>query len=160
MMGGAVNPQQYAQQLARAQTDAQMAAAARQAGIAERERRLKEAQGLFTAGTGVETFGMKPLDMGSAYGGQASQAGAAAGELLQTGMTGAAQTRLAGESMIPNLLYETGQGIMGQKYGTSSSPLTGLFSGLQYVQPALGMGYTHFSGSSPQQFLNLSGGFK
>jgi hypothetical protein len=130
MMGGAVNPEQYAQQLARAQTDAQMAVASRQAGIAERERRLAEAQGLFAAGTGVETLGMKPLDMGSAYGGQASQAGAAAGELLQRGMTGAAQTRLAGESILPGELYDFGQSLMGQKYNkpVAMDAIGGLFN--------------------------------
>lgn len=129
MLGGAVNPQQYAQQLARAQIDAQMAAAARQAGIDERARRLTEAQGLFTAGTGVETLGMKPLDLGSAYGGQASQAGAQAGQLLGEGLTAAAQTRLSGQSQLPSFLYETGQGIMGQKYGTGlSDALGGLFN--------------------------------
>lgn len=121
MMGGAINPEQYAQNLARAQIDAQMAAASREAGIAERARRLEEAQGLFKAGTGIETLGMKALDMGSAYGGQASQAGAAAGELLQQGMTGAAKTRLAGESMIPSFLYETGQGLFGQSYQRPSA---------------------------------------
>jgi len=127
MMGGAVNPQQYAQQLARAQTDAQMAAAARQAGIAERERRLSEAGGLFQAGVGVEELGMKPLDMGSAYGGQASTAGAQAGQLLQQGMTGAARTRLAGESMVPSFLYETGQGLFGQTYKPQApAPVTSL----------------------------------
>jgi hypothetical protein len=96
MMGGAVNPQQYAQQLARAQIDAQMAAAARQAGIDERARRLQEASSLFTTGAGIEELGMKPLEMGAQYGGRAAQAGAQAGKLLSEGMTAAGQTRLAG----------------------------------------------------------------
>lgn len=118
MLGGAINPQQYAQQLARAQIDAQMAATARQAGIDERARRLQEAGSLFTTGTGIEELGMKPLEMGAGYGGQASQAGAQVGGLLGEGLTAAAQTRLSGQSQLPSFLYETGLGILGQKYPT------------------------------------------
>lgn len=151
MLGGAINPQQYAQQLARAQTDAQMAAAARQAGIAERERRLAEAGGLFTTGTGIEELGMKPLEMGAQYGGKAAIAGAQAGELLGKGLSAAASTRLAGQSQLPSFLYETGQGIMGQKYGN----LFGNNTPFSYTMPelrALGTAYAPSSMSIWQDY--------
>ena len=127
MMRGAINPEQYAQDLARAQIDAQMAAASRQAGIDERARRLEEAGGLFQTGVGIEELGMKPLEMGAQYGGKAATAGAQVGGLLSEGLRGAAQTRLAGQSLMPSLLYETGQGLFGQTYKQAPAPVTTSF---------------------------------
>ena len=116
MMGGAINPEQYAQNLARAQVDAELAAASREAGIAERARRLEEAGGLFQTGVGIEELGMKPLEMGAQYGGKAATAGAQVGGLLSEGLRGAASSRQAAESQVPSLLYETGRELLNKDY--------------------------------------------
>lgn len=129
MLSGAVNPEQLALQLARARADAERAAAARTAGIQEQERLQGRPATLFTSGAGFEELGMKPLEMGAQYGGKAAIAGAQAGELLSKGLTSAAQSRAAAASQLPALLYETGQGLMSQKYGTGlSDAFGGLFN--------------------------------
>lgn len=97
MMSGAINPEQYAQNLARERINAELAVAARGGGIDERARRLGEAGNLFQTGVGIEELGMKPLEMGAQYGGRAAAAGANVGDILGRGLSGAAQTRLAGD---------------------------------------------------------------
>lgn len=114
-VGGAVNPEQYALNLARSRADAEMAARARQAGISERERRMAEAQGLLTYGLGLEELGLKPLTLGGEFGGMASQAGAQAGQLLSQGLQSGAAARYSGQTMLPKLVYEAGQSMFGMK---------------------------------------------
>src|SRR5210317_1954644 len=65
MMGGAVNPEQYAQNLARARADAEMAAAAREYGQAEVDRLIGRSSGLFQTGAGIEQLGMGALEAGA-----------------------------------------------------------------------------------------------
>lgn len=96
MLGGAVNPEQYALDLSRARADAEMAIAMRDLADQKRIQDLEQAGLLFQTGLGIEELGMKPLEMGAQYGGRAAQAGAEAGKLLSTGLQTAAQTRLAG----------------------------------------------------------------
>jgi len=147
MMGGAINPEQYAQNLARARADAELAAASRQAGIAERERRLAEAGGLFQAGLGVEELGMKPLEMGAQYGGKAATAGAQVGGLLSEGLRGAAQTRLASGLGTAQAIQRAGQQFGGM---FANQPITP-----SYTMPelqALGSAYAPASMSFWQNY--------
>ena len=147
MMGGAINPEQYAQDLARARADAELAAASRQAGIAERERRLAEAGGLFQAGLGVEELGMKPLEMGAQYGGKAATAGAQVGGLLSEGLRGAAQTRLASGLGTAQAIQRAGQQFGGM---FANQPITP-----SYTMPelqALGSAYAPASMSFWQNY--------
>jgi len=147
MMGGAINPEQYAQNLARARADAELAAASRQAGIAERERRLAEAGGLFQTGVGVEELGMKPLEMGAQYGGKAATAGAQVGGLLSEGLRGAAQTRLASGLGTAQAIQRAGQQFGGM---FANQPITP-----SYTMPelqALGSAYAPASMSFWQNY--------
>lgn len=120
--GGAVNPEQYAQQLARSRADAEMAAAAREYGQAEIDRLMGRAGGYLQSGLGVEELGLKPLALGGEFGGMASQAGAQAGQLLSQGLTNAASARYAGQSQTPAFLYDVGMGLMQQKYPATQQP--------------------------------------
>ena len=147
MMGGAINPEQYAQNLARAQVDAELAAASREAGIAERARRLEEAGGLFQTGVGIEELGMKPLEMGAQYGGKAATAGAQVGGLLSEGLRGAAQTRLAGGLGTAQAIQRAGQQFGGM---FANQPITP-----SYTMPelqALGSAYAPASMSFWQNY--------
>ena len=96
MMGGAINPEQYSQDLARARADAEMAAAAREYGQSEIDRLIGRGTGLFQTGAGIEQLGMTPLEAGAAIGGRASTAGAAQAQALLSGGQQAANLRLAG----------------------------------------------------------------
>lgn len=109
MMGGAVNPEQYAQQLARARADAEMAAAAREYGQAEVDRLIGRAGGLFQTGAGIEQLGMTPLEQGAAIGGRASQAGAQQAQALLSGGSQAANLRLAGGLGAAQAVQRAGQ---------------------------------------------------
>lgn len=109
MMGGAVNPEQYAQQLARARADAEMAAAAREYGQAEVDRLIGRAGGLFQTGAGIEQLGMTPLQTGVEIGGRASQAGAQQAQALLSGGQQAANLRLAGGLGAAQAIQRAGQ---------------------------------------------------
>ena len=109
MMGGAVNPEQYAQNLARARADAEMAAAAREYGQAEVDRLIGRSSGLFQTGAGIEQLGMGALEAGAAIGGRASTAGAAQGQALLSGGQNAANLRLAGGLGAAQAVQRAGQ---------------------------------------------------
>jgi len=109
MMGGAINPEQYSQNLARARADAEMAAAAREYGQAEIDRLIGRGTGLFQTGAGIEQLGMTPLEAGAAIGGRASTAGAAQAQALLSGGQQAANLRLAGGLGAAQAIQRAGQ---------------------------------------------------
>ena len=70
--------------------------ALRQSAEQQIANRVAQSTGLFTSGLGVEQAMLQPLDIGASLGGRAAQAGAAAGQLLGTGLTASALTQQRG----------------------------------------------------------------
>ena len=93
---GFVNPEQYQQQLARAQVDAQLAATADQVARQQLDQDIARATGLFNTGFGVEELGQSALTMGADIGNKQAAAGANQGNALLRGGLEAAQSNLAG----------------------------------------------------------------
>jgi hypothetical protein len=113
---GFVNPEQYQMQLARAQTDQQLAANSDQMARGQLDSDITRATGLFNTGAGVEQLGQSTLTMGADIGNkQAAGQNTQASALLQGGM-GAAQANLAG-----------GLG-QAQMYGQLGKSLGGMFA--------------------------------
>ena len=92
---GYVNPDQYSRDLARAQIDAQLSAAAMDYGQADIDRAISRGTGLLQTGMGIEEAGMTPLTIGADIGSQQAVSGANAGRNLLGGALSAADTRLA-----------------------------------------------------------------
>lgn len=111
--GGAVSPEQYAQQLARSRADAEMAAAAREYGQTEIDRLIGRTGGLFQMGVGAEQLGLSPLEAGINIGGRASQAGAQQASALLSGGTQAANLRLAGGLGMARAIQQGGRAFSG-----------------------------------------------
>lgn len=109
MMGGAINPEQYSQNLARARADAEMAARARDYGQAEIDRLISRGTGLFQTGAGVEQLGLTPLELGGTLGGRAAQAGSAQAQALLGGGQAAANARLAGGLGVAQGIQQAGK---------------------------------------------------
>jgi len=130
MMGGAINPEQYSQNLARARADAEMAAAAREYGQAEIDRLIGRGTGLFQTGAGIEQLGMTPLEAGAAIGGRASTAGAAQAQALLSGGQQAANLRLAGGLGAAQAIQQAGKQFGGL---FSNRPITPVYD---YGAPA------------------------
>jgi hypothetical protein len=70
--------------------------ALRQAAEQQIAGRIAQSTGLFTSGLGVEQAMLQPLEIGANLGGRQAQAGAAAGQLLGTGLTASALTQQRG----------------------------------------------------------------
>lgn len=119
---GYVNPEQYQRDLARAQSDAQLAAQSRSRAQQEIDAAIARGQGLFTYGTGIEELGMKPLTMGADIGNRAAVAGANQAQALMTGGTNAAQANLAGGLAQANMYQNLGKTIGGMDWSSMLSP--------------------------------------
>ena len=121
---GYLNPEQYQQQLARAQVDAQLAATADQVARQQLDQDIARATGLFNTGFGVEELGQSALTMGADIGNKQAAAGANQAQALLQGGQGAAQANLAGglgqAQMISNLGKSLG-GMFTQPSYTGSS---------------------------------------
>ena len=121
---GFVNPEQYQQQLARAQVDAQLAATADQVARQQLDQDIARATGLFNTGFGVEELGQSALTMGADIGNKQSVSQNAQAQALLSGGQGAAQANLAGglgqAQMISNLGKSLG-GMFTQPSYTGSS---------------------------------------
>ncbi len=94
---GYVNPQQYQQQLARAQQDQQLAAQSMQLAQADIDRNISRGTGLMQSGFGVEELGFRPLTIGADIGAGQQTSGGQQAQALLAGGQGAANSRLAGE---------------------------------------------------------------
>jgi hypothetical protein len=86
MMGGAINPEQYAQDLARARVDAELAAGARESALGEQERLLGISSKLLGAGLSPEEQARAAIASGVDIGRLGSVAGATQAEIEASGM--------------------------------------------------------------------------
>jgi len=116
-VGGVVNPQQYAQQLARAQADQQLAAQSYLQGQTDIDRAITRGTGLLQTGLGIEETGLRPLTIGADIGSKQAVSGGQQAQALLSGGQAAAQANLAGNIA----------GIQGMQQGIKG--FTGLFSG-------------------------------
>ena len=116
---GYVNPQQYQQQLARAQADQQLAAQSYLQGQSDIDRAITRGTGLLQTGLGIEEYGLRPLTIGADIGSKQAVSGGNQAQALLGGGTAAAQANLAGNIAGMQALQ---RGIGG---------FTGLFSGKQ-----------------------------
>jgi len=118
---GYVNPQQYQQQLARAQQDQQLAAQSTQLAQADIDKAISRATGLFSAGSGIEEMGMRPLTIGADIGSRQAVSGGNQAQALLAGGQGAADARLAGGIQQANMFGDLGYGLAGltrNKFGS------------------------------------------
>lgn len=125
MLGGAINPEKYRLDLARARADAEAAATARELGVAEQQRRQKELADLFGGATGIEKFGTEAMDTAARYGTAAAQAGAQAGNLLMEGLVPSAESRLSATTGLSEFIPEFARNI-GGLFGKEQQPLSAL----------------------------------
>ena len=116
-VGGVVNPQQYAQQLARSQVDQQLAAQSYLQGQSDIDRAITRGTGLLQTGLGIEEQGLRPLTIGADIGSKQAVSGGEQARALLAGGTAASQANLAGSIAGMQALQ---RGIGG---------FTGLFSG-------------------------------
>lgn len=91
--GGMYQPDILGYNKAQELANQKLAMDSRSQALKEMDAAIARSQGLFTYGTGVEQLGMTPLKLGAELGGQASSAGAQAGQLLQTGMNAGANAK-------------------------------------------------------------------
>jgi len=110
---GYVNPQQYQQQLARAQQDQQLAAQSTQLAQSDIDRAISRATGLFQAGAGVEEMGLRPLTIGADIGSKQQTSGNMQAQALLAGGQGSADARLAGGIQQANMFGDLGYGLAG-----------------------------------------------
>ncbi len=110
---GYVNPQQYQQQLARAQQDQQLAAQSTQLAQADIDKAISRATGLFQTGAGIEELGLRPLTIGADIGSKQQVSGNAQAQALLSGGQGAADARLAGGIQQANMFGDLGYGLAG-----------------------------------------------
>ena len=118
---GYVNPDQYQQQLARAQVDRQLATDSTQLAQADIDRAISRGAGLFQTGVGIEELGLKPLQLGMDIGNRAATLGANQGSTLLGGATSAAQANLAGTLGAAGMLSNIGKTASGYRF----DPYTG-----------------------------------
>jgi hypothetical protein len=112
---GAINPEQYQQQLARARADQELAARAQEYGQANIDKLIGRGQGLFEFGAGIEKLGLSPLTLGADLGKAVSTSGTAGAEaLLSSGKAASTANLLAGLQQ-------------GQAIGSLGSALGGMF---------------------------------
>ena len=95
-VGGVVNPQQYAQQLARSQVDQQLAAQSYLQGQSDIDRAIARGTGLLQTGLGIEEQGLRPLTIGADIGSKQAVSGGQQAQALLSGGQAAAQANLAG----------------------------------------------------------------
>ena len=114
---GYVNPQQYQQQLARAQQDQQLAAQSTQLAQADIDRAISRATGLFQTGAGIEELGLRPLTIGADIGSRQQVSGNAQAQALLAGGQGAAQANLAGGINQANMFGNLGKSLVGLEPG-------------------------------------------
>lgn len=119
--GGAINPEQYAQQLARERIDAELAAASREAGQKEIDRLISRGTGLLTTGYGIEELGLKPLTIGADIGNKAATSGAVQAEALLKGGLSAAESSATADATIAEALQNAIKDITSMDYGGSPS---------------------------------------
>ena len=93
---GYVNPQQYQQQLARAQVDQQLAAQSYLQGQSDIDRAITRGTGLLQTGLGIEEQGLRPLTIGADIGSKQAVSGGQQAQALLSGGQAAAQANLAG----------------------------------------------------------------
>ena len=114
---GYVNPEQYQQQLARAQADQQLAAQSTQLAQADIDRAIARGTGLLQTGLGIEEYGLKPLQIGADIGNRVATAGANQGNMLLAGGQAAANANLAGGLAGAGMFGNLGAALMKQKFG-------------------------------------------
>lgn len=121
MLGGAVNPEQYRRDLARAQADAEAAVRARELGISEKQRRQKELADMFNGATGIEKFGTDVMDAAARYGDLAARAGGTAGQLFLKGMIPGVEARTDASTGLSELIRDIG-GELGGMLSKQTTP--------------------------------------
>lgn len=114
---GYVNPQQYQRDLARAQTDQQLAAQSYLQGQTDIDRAITRGTGLLQTGLGIEEYGLRPLTIGADIGSKQAVSGGNQAQALLSGGQAAAQANLAGNIA----------GIQGLQQGIKG--FSGLFTG-------------------------------
>ena len=113
---GYVNPEQYQQQLARAQADQQLAAQSTQLAQADIDRAIARGTGLLQTGLGIEEYGLKPLQIGADIGNRVATAGANQAQALLAGGQAAANANLAGGLAGAGMFGNLGSALMKQKF--------------------------------------------
>ena len=116
---GYVNPEQYQQQLARAQADQQLAAQSTQLAQADIDRAIARGTGLLQTGLGIEEYGLKPLQIGADIGNRVATAGANQGSMLLAGGQAAANANLAGGLAGAGMFGNLGAALMKQQFGNT-----------------------------------------
>lgn len=101
--------------------------ALRQASEQQVAGRISQSTGLFSSGAGVEGTLMQPLEIGANLGGRAAQAGAAAGQLLGTGLSASAMTQQKGGDAASAQLT----GFMNQMLGAAMGSMGGGGGGMR-----------------------------
>lgn len=117
---GYVNPEQYQQQLARAQADQQLAAQSTQLAQADIDRAIARGTGLLQTGMGIEQMGLQPLQIGADIGNRVATAGANQGQMLLAGGQAAANANLAGGLAGAGMFGNLGTALMKQQYGKTT----------------------------------------
>ncbi len=107
--------------------------ALRQAAEQQISNRVAQSTGLFTSGLGVEQAMLQPLEIGANLGGRQAQAGAAAGQLLGTGLTASALTQQRGGDAASGQLT----GFMNQMLGAALGSFGGGGGSLFSKQPSI-----------------------
>ena len=113
---GYVNPEQYQQQLARAQADQQLAAQSTQLAQADIDRAIGRGTGLLQTGLGIEEYGLRPLTIGADIGSKQAVSGGNQAQALLGGGQAAAQANLAGGLAGAGMFGNLGRSLLGQKF--------------------------------------------
>lgn len=113
---GYVNPEQYQQQLARAQADQQLAAQSTQLAQADIDRAIGRGTGLLQTGLGIEEYGLRPLTIGADIGSRQAVSGGNQAQALLGGGQAAAQANLAGGLAGAGMFGNLGRSLLGQKF--------------------------------------------
>ena len=131
---GLVNPDEYARQLARERINAQIAAEGTQYGQNIIDKLIARGTGLFSSGAGVEQLGQGTLTTGADIGKAGVQAGSAQAYGLLQGGLNAAQSNLAGNLAMANMVQRGGLGLSGMfaqpqqpQYSYLSNPYYSMF---------------------------------
>ena len=173
MMGGAINPEQYAQDLARARVDAELAAGARTSALGEQERFAQLSRQLLQSGLSPEEQARQAIASGVDIGRLGSAAGATQAQLEASGMgdyyrslLAAQQQAGAGMLAIPEAqkvgdleAYKRQQDYLGKLQGSNlpyqamTTP-SALVPGSAYAGAAFGRGLFDFGGDILKRSMN------
>ena len=124
---GYVNPEQYQRDLARAQTDQQLAAQSYLQGQADIDRAIGRGTGLLQTGLGIEEYGLRPLTIGADIGSKQAVSGGNQAQALLAGGQGAATANLAAGLSSAGMFGNLGRSLATQNFsgGYKFDPYTG-----------------------------------